>query len=158
MPNRNVLARFREVRALELMTAGATYQQVAEELGYRSRAGAWQAVQRALDRRTVEAVDLYRLVELKRLESLQAAAWHRASEGDLDAVGKVLAIIRMRCRLLGLYGGESRDEGHGDDSNGPSLLASRARVPSSTGEGDAAFAAGLARLYGCAIQVPSSPP
>jgi hypothetical protein len=145
MPNRNVLAKYRESRAVELMTAGATYQQAADELGYKSRAGVWYAVQRALDRRTVDAVDVYRLVELDNLDRLQAKAWKRANAGDLDAVGKVVAIINARCRLLGLYrseGGEADPPSEASEEAGRCSVCGYAHGAAGSGLSDA-----LARLY-----------
>ncbi|MEI6363513.1 MAG: hypothetical protein WCP95_15430 [Actinomycetes bacterium] len=149
MPNRNVLAKYREVRAVELMTAGATYQQAADELGYRSRAGVWYAVQRALDRRTVDAVDLYRLVELENLDRLQARAWKRANAGDLDAVGKVVAIINARCRLLGLYADWAEGEERTEATSPRTVSADEQGAVRDEAE-FGSLADGLARLYSTA--------
>jgi hypothetical protein len=147
MPNRNTLAKYREARAVELMTAGATYQQAADELGYKSRAGVWYAVQRALERRTVEAVDLYRLVELENLDRLQAKAWKRANAGDLDAVGKVVSIISARCRLLGLY--DSTDMTSAPDPSAASRPSPvESRQAEAADDGLSSMSEALVRLYG----------
>ena len=46
----------RRVRAVELKTAGYTYAQVAQELGYTSRGTAYNVVAKALREQTAEAV------------------------------------------------------------------------------------------------------
>src|SRR5450759_646626 len=50
------LAAARRVRAVELKTAGYTYAQVAQELGYTSRGTAYNVVTKALREQTAEAV------------------------------------------------------------------------------------------------------
>jgi hypothetical protein len=96
-------AKFREARAVELKTVGGTYQQIADELGYKSRSGAWHAVNRALAKRTSAAVDAYRARSLVDLELLESKAWGAAMRGDLSALGQCLTAIDRRARLLGLY-------------------------------------------------------
>lgn len=92
----------REARAVELLMAGNDYDQIAAELGYSSRSGAWRAVQRALRKRRDEVADEYLTLELERLDALQCALWDAAMAGDLKAVDAILKIIERRCELLGL--------------------------------------------------------
>lgn len=103
MPD-GALAKFREARAVELKMAGGTYQQIADELGYRSRSGAWHAVDRALARRTASGVDAYRTRSLVDLELLESKSWDAAMRGDLEAISRCLTAISQRARLLRLHG------------------------------------------------------
>lgn len=92
-------------RALELALAGATYQKIAEQLGYSSRAAAYRSVKRALDRNAPDprAVDELRAKEAARLDRLQQAHWVSALNGSTEATHMVLKIMDRRARLLGLY-------------------------------------------------------
>jgi len=62
------------VRALQLVSEGRTYQQVAE----------------------------LRQTEVARLDALQVVLWDRAMSGDLQAANVVGGIIMARCRASGL--------------------------------------------------------
>ncbi len=96
------ISNYRRTRAVELALSGHSYDDIAREVGYSNRGTAWRAVQNALNRREVAAVDEYRRVELARLDALQRALWDRALEGDRSAVDGVLGVIERRIRLLGL--------------------------------------------------------
>ena len=45
--DRRIQAHERQLKALELRLAGVTYQQIADELGYSGRQGAFKAVESA---------------------------------------------------------------------------------------------------------------
>jgi Homeodomain-like domain len=118
-------ARQREARAVQLRTAGATYQQIGDRLGC-SESRAWRIVQRALDRMVREPADQLRQLELARLDQLWIEATkvlHRSHitvsngrvaldprtgqplEDDgpvLQAIDRLLKIMERRARLLGL--------------------------------------------------------
>ena len=98
------LAAARRARAIELVTQGMTYQQVADELGYASRGTVYRMVHQALAQETTEAVDRLRELEVARLDALQAALWDQAMAGDVDAGQAAMRLVLARCRLLGLYG------------------------------------------------------
>ena len=97
-----LVARYRATRALELVTSGMTYQQVADELGYRSRASAWKACNRTLQRREAAAVEAHREMSLVDLDLLQSRAWSSAMAGDSVAANACIGAITARCRLMGL--------------------------------------------------------
>jgi hypothetical protein len=84
----------RQRRALELRKAGASFDEISSTLGYRGKSGAYQAVISALRRTLQEPADEVRKLELTRLDRAQRAAWERMIHGDLDALGKVLKIMR----------------------------------------------------------------
>ena len=102
-PHRNrALAAARHARAVELATAGLTYEQIAAELGYANRGTVHRIVAQTLRRETVEAVDELRRLELDRLDALQRSLWAAAMGGDIEAAKAVARIVESRCRLLGL--------------------------------------------------------
>lgn len=57
------------IRLLTLRTAGMTYEQIAEEVGYSDRGTARHALMRALDRHEAESVTQLRAIENMRLDS-----------------------------------------------------------------------------------------
>lgn len=99
-----VLAEDRRVKALDLRKAGATYQQIAAELGM-SKEGARQSVKVALsDLQAVcaELAEEVRQIESERLDAMTLGLWDRARRGDVPAVQAVLKVMDHRARLLGL--------------------------------------------------------
>ena len=95
----------RALQALDLRKAGVSYEQIARACGYASRSGAYQAVQRELQRTMQEPADDVRQLELMRLDDLYRAMVPKALKGDKDStwyVDRCLAIMDRRARLLGL--------------------------------------------------------
>jgi hypothetical protein len=98
------LAAARRVRAVELRTAGRTYDQIAAELGFANRGTVYRVVANALETQTVEAVENLRCLEVERLDALQLAVWQKAMDGDVPSAAVAIRVIMERCRLLGLEG------------------------------------------------------
>jgi orotate phosphoribosyltransferase-like protein len=96
------LAAARRVKAVELKTAGLTYAQVAQELGYTSRGTAYNIVAKALRDQTAEAVTDLRDLENARLDALQLALWDAAMTGDITAAVAIVKIVKARVHLNGL--------------------------------------------------------
>jgi hypothetical protein len=95
----------RRTQAIGLALAGLSWDAIADKLGYSSRQAAHKDVQRALAQAVAEqtsAAEELRMVELMRLDRLQAAAWPKALTGDLKAIETCLKIITERRKLLGL--------------------------------------------------------
>lgn len=91
----------RRARALELHLAGATYDTIAQAVGYASRSGAYQAVQEALTRADASPVLAENVqAELARLNAMLTGLWPKARRGDLQAVDRVLKIGERRMALL----------------------------------------------------------
>ena len=106
MPNavsRIALARKREADALALRLAGATFEDIARQLGLAGRAPAKDAYERALIRLApIADREKARSLEAARLDRLQLVHWQKALGGDADATNAVLNIMARRARLLGL--------------------------------------------------------
>jgi hypothetical protein len=129
--SRSVQQREKDNRALDLRRRGFRYDQIASQMGFRSKASAHQAVQRALAENAQEASAEVRQMELDRLDDLARplhvvlARPHYAftQSGKLitrtdpatgvespvlddnpviAAVGQLLRISESRRRLLGL--------------------------------------------------------
>ncbi len=96
------LAAYRRARAVELRARGLTYEQVAQEVGYTSRATAYNAINQALEVRQVESVEELRRLELDRLDAVHASLWPQAMTGHVPSVLALLRVIDLRTRLLGL--------------------------------------------------------
>jgi DNA-binding transcriptional MerR regulator len=136
----------RRLRALELRAAGYSYAQIAQMLGYRSKAGAWDAVHRAIRAIEREEAEHLLAIELARLDTAQRAIWEKVLAGDVSAVRALVAIIQTRAKLLGL-GSETVRVGLQDDDPLREIFAAIAReietatlgdagLPSTRGAGD----------------------
>jgi hypothetical protein len=92
----------RKLQALELRKAAVSYQQIADQLGYRSASGAFNAVKAALKATLREPANELRDLEVARLDAMLLVLWRRVQSGDEKAVDRVLRIMERRARLLGL--------------------------------------------------------
>ena len=92
----------RRTKAVRLAASGMDYTQIAQQLGYHDRSGAYKAIRGVLAAEQAEAVDELRVLELERLDALQRSCWDAALEGDIPSVDRVLRVIAARVRLLGL--------------------------------------------------------
>jgi hypothetical protein len=82
--------------------AGASFDEIAESLGYADRGGAFKAVMTALNSTLLEPAAEVRELELKRLDRLWLAVWDLATKGDLQAVDACLRIMKRRADFEGL--------------------------------------------------------
>lgn len=92
----------RQLQALELRKAGASYRQIANALGFKGPSGAHAAVAQALTDTLSEATDALRTLEAERLDALMVALWKTATQGNQGAIDRVLKVMERRARLLGL--------------------------------------------------------
>lgn len=99
----------REARAVELKTAGKTYDEIAAEVGYTNRSAARKAVVRALERRPVESVDNMRKIEGSRLDTLTVALSkiifdpEATYDEQIKAINAAVRISESRAKLFGLH-------------------------------------------------------
>jgi transposase-like protein len=102
------LATWRRTRAVELATAGHSYQSIAQSLGYANRGTVHRIVHQALDRQGRQAIDTHRSTQLDRLEALLQTVWPKALTGHIPSVASALRIIDEESRLLGLPGPQAQ--------------------------------------------------
>jgi len=99
-------ARQRENRAFELRLAGATFEEIADQLDYRWASSARHAVMRFLKRLGPpgEAEEM-RHIQVQRLHRLVLAAWKAATgpRPDWRAQQHVVNALKEISALLGLY-------------------------------------------------------
>jgi hypothetical protein len=92
----------KHAQALRMRQAGASYDDIARVLGYRSPSGAYNAIQSAMKKTLQEPADELRLLELSRLDEALKAIWGDVKKGSLFAIDRFLKISERRSRLLGL--------------------------------------------------------
>lgn len=106
---RQAKANERMSQALALRRTGATYQQIADAVGYASPAGAQQAVMRAVNATPLDgAADVIRL-ELETLNEIQARLMLAFRQGDIAQADRILRVMQARASYLGL---SPEDIGH----------------------------------------------
>src|SRR5664279_1242242 len=93
----------KQARALTLVRAGCSYDEIAADLGYANRGSAYRLTQNALKPTVDRIAEDHLGYELARLDALQVPHWDAATSGlDVKAAHLVLKIIAARVRLLGL--------------------------------------------------------
>ena len=101
---KRVKAAERRQEAVKLRIAGATFQQIGDRLGM-TRQGAHVTIKRYLyetAKATEESADELRVLELQRLDALQASHWSDAMKGDIQKTLAILRIMNRRAALMGL--------------------------------------------------------
>jgi hypothetical protein len=102
---RTVAARVRGQQAIKLRMAGATLDDIARQLDFKSAAGAYKSVMRELQATSKdmgEGTEAVRQLELKRLDQMQFPLWPQVLAGDVAATTTALRIQERRASLLGL--------------------------------------------------------
>jgi DNA-binding CsgD family transcriptional regulator len=103
----------REAQMLEMRKMGYTYAQIAERYGLHLST-VYKIVQRAVERyrkQVLESAEELLQMELARLDALMVAHFARALEGDHQSAKRVLEIIALRSKLLGLDRMTQQDSG-----------------------------------------------
>ena len=95
----------REREAIGLRTAGLSYEEIAQRVGYRDRSGAKKAVERGLSRWMREADEELRALMLERLERIVVRLWPRidCDKVDLKALDAFLRVTDLEARLSGAF-------------------------------------------------------
>ena len=99
---RRIRVRERQAQALELRKAGASFDQIAAQLGYHSKQAAHFAVKTGLAAIIREPAEELRALDLRRLDQILLVLWRRVQEGDLAAIDRVFKALERRAALLGL--------------------------------------------------------
>jgi hypothetical protein len=108
-----ITASQRRKDAVELRKAGATFQQIGDQLGITKQA-AFKTVTialKAINDEIREQADVIRSLEIERLDKLWFVMYKQAVQGNQGAVDRCLKISERRAKLLGMDApAESRDE------------------------------------------------
>lgn len=105
----NVALTQKLIKAINLRMKGYTYQAIADECGYKSRAAAYNAIHDELSHYTEQSIEEWRNEALAQLDEIQRKLWDEAMTGgrkgkiDQWALDRLLAVMEKRARLLGLY-------------------------------------------------------
>jgi hypothetical protein len=108
---RKLDARHRAEQAARMQGTGATWQEIADALGYRSRQAAAQAVSRLRDRTPTESVQQARAKHDAALQLLQRNSFtrylHAVQAGDdnkaLEYGREIRATVTERAKMAGVY-------------------------------------------------------
>lgn len=101
---RKVAAAMHAAEVLKLRLEGLSYREIAEKCDV-SAGHACRIIGQMLDEYaadTAERLDLWRRLELARLERGIAAVWPKAEAGSTSAIEQVRRLIESEIRLLGL--------------------------------------------------------
>lgn len=88
--------------AVRLRLAGASFDQIAEQLGYKTRSAAYKAVLAAVSRWGREPVEQLRQVEGARLDELRLRLMAEIRKGKLEHVDRYLRLSDRYAQLMGL--------------------------------------------------------
>jgi hypothetical protein len=94
----------RRAQIFEYVKAGSSYRDIGRKFGV-SHVTIVRDVRRtleALQRTAIHDLELYRQLELVRLDQLLQGVWVAAVEGNPGAVALALRILERRAKLLGL--------------------------------------------------------
>ena len=90
------------LKALELRKAGATYEMIAQQLGYKNKGTAFGAVARLMNQSKREGAKEAFEMELRRLDDLLMSVWPAARQGEMPAIDRALRIMERRAKMLGI--------------------------------------------------------
>lgn len=113
----------RRAKALRMRRSGATFQEIADSLGYASRGKAHDDVRVAFDAITSTPAHEVLEAELSRLDGMLSKLWPKVERGQVTAVDRVLKIMERRARYLGLDS-PIKQVLTGDPDGAPVLVAS----------------------------------
>ena len=92
----------RQKKALELRILGMNFDEIAEELGYASRSGAYHAVMAGLNRVPAPEATDYRKLNLERLNRVRKGYMPKALKGEEKSVRLELSTQEREAKYLDL--------------------------------------------------------
>jgi len=92
----------RQRQAVELRKAGAGFEEIARQLGYKDASGAYRAVKAALRKTIQQPADELRALEAARLDAMLLGIYADARKGNVLKIDRVLKIMARRADLFGL--------------------------------------------------------
>lgn len=97
--------------ALQLRLRGASYEEIALELGYANRSGPYKAVQAALTDVYREDAETYRELQMERLNTVTGALFNRLEAGEVSAATPLLKALEAMDRYTGFNKDTAGHEG-----------------------------------------------
>lgn len=104
-----ILTQQKRRQALELRKAGASYQAIAEAMGYHDASGARKAVIKAFGEVIQEPVTELRTLQVERLNQMLMTLWPRVQQGEDGAIRTALSVMDKMDRLQGTETAPSMD-------------------------------------------------
>ena len=93
----------KERQVLAYRQGGATFDQIAQRLGYSNESGARAAFRRAMERIKDDAINSeMRELHRQRLEIALKAIWPQVIQGDFEAIKLMLKILERDAKLYGI--------------------------------------------------------
>lgn len=86
-------------KALQLRIAGATFAEIAAQLGYADESGAYRLVDRALIETQRPPAEELRTLLTMRYERLLLALWPKATAGDVPSINAARRIVDSLAKL-----------------------------------------------------------
>lgn len=99
-------------RCLELRKSGATYEQIATVVGYKSAQTVSRIIKKQLDETTNEAGNELRTLQIERLNHMMLVLWPKVQGGDLNAIDRFLRIQNEINNLQGVYAPQKTESTH----------------------------------------------
>ena len=99
---RDAIQREKDAQVLSLSIGGASLQQIADGLGYKSVSGVHKAYRRALERITVVEPSEELKKELLRLDAIFIEAFRQAKQGINASAKTCLEVMTRRAKYLGI--------------------------------------------------------
>jgi len=109
--SRQMSAGERTRRAMALKLAGASYAQIAQNLGYHDASGARKAVQRGMKSALHESASELKKIHYGRLEHMLMLLWPDVNQKDLSSMSAALSVMDRMERLYGLNAAEKVEIG-----------------------------------------------
>lgn len=99
-------------RCLELRKSGATYEQIAQVVGYANGQYVAKVIKKQLGKTVNEAGDELRTLQIERLNHMMLVLWPRVQGGDLNAIDRFLRIQNEINNLQGVYAPQKTESKH----------------------------------------------
>jgi hypothetical protein len=105
-------AKQRRQQALQLHLAVATFQAIADTLGYANRGTAHKVVHEALDELAPD-IKPHQATKIARIDAMLQGLWPKARKGDVQAIDRVIKLEQWREQLVG-EGTQSEEQPRGN--------------------------------------------
>lgn len=96
-----ILAQEKMRKAVELRKAGATYDSIAQMVGYSDASGARKAVERAMKQMIQEPALEVKTIQIERCNHMLMTLWPKVQQGDERAIDSTLRIMDKIDRYMG---------------------------------------------------------